>query len=53
MLRYAIITFIIALVAGALGFGGIAAGAEYLAGLFLIIFLVLLVLHVLGGRKRV
>ena len=52
MLRYALIAFVIALVAAALGFGGIAAGAEYLAGLFLVIFLVLLVLHLLGGKKR-
>lgn len=49
MLRYAIIAFI----AAALGFGGIAAGAPYLAGVFFVIFLVLAVLHLLGGRKAI
>lgn len=53
MLRYAIIAFIVAIIAAALGFGGIAAGAQYLAGVFFVIFLVLAVLHLLGGRSKV
>jgi len=51
MLRYAIIAFVIAIIAGALGFGGIAAGAEYIAGVLFLVFVVLLVLHLLGGKK--
>ncbi len=53
MLRWAIIAFIVAVIAAALGFGGIAAGAQYLAGVFFVIFLALFVIHLLGGRARV
>ena len=52
MLKYAIIFALISLVAGALGFGGIAAGsagiAKILFGLFLILAVVFLVLAALG-----
>ncbi|WP_017931964.1 DUF1328 family protein [Robiginitomaculum antarcticum] len=51
MLRWAIIFFVIAIIAAVLGFGGIAAGAQYIAGVLFVIFLVLLVLHFLGGKK--
>ena len=53
MLRYAIIAFIVAIIAAALGFGGIAAGAQYLSGVFFVLFLVLFVVHSLGGRTRI
>ena len=52
MLKYALIFALISLVAGALGFGGIAAGSEGIAkilfGLFLILAVVFLVLAALG-----
>jgi uncharacterized membrane protein YtjA (UPF0391 family) len=59
MLKYAIIFAIISLIAGALGFGGVAAGAAGIAkilfGLFLnlaVIFVVLAALGV-GAAKKV
>ena len=52
MLKYAIIFAIISLIAGALGFGGIAAGsagiAKILLGLFLILAVIFVVLAALG-----
>jgi uncharacterized membrane protein YtjA (UPF0391 family) len=43
MLRYAVIFFVIALIAAVLGFGGIAAGAADIAKLLFVVFLVLAV----------
>ena len=52
MLKYAIIFALISLIAGALGFGGVAAGAAGIAkilfGLFLILAVVFLLLAALG-----
>lgn len=52
MLKYAIIFALISLIAGAMGFGGIAAGsagiAKILFGLFLILAVVFVVLAALG-----
>lgn len=52
MLKYAIIFVIISLIAGALGFGGVAAGAAGIAkilfGLFLILAVIFLLLAALG-----
>ncbi|MFZ3117606.1 MAG: DUF1328 family protein [Variovorax sp.] len=52
MLKYAIIFAIVSLVASALGFGGVAAGAAGIAkvlfGLFLVLAVVFLVLAALG-----
>ena len=52
MLKYAIIFAVISLVAGLLGFGGIAAGAAGIAkvlfGLFLILAVIFIVLAALG-----
>ena len=52
MLKYAIIFALISLVAGALGFGGVAAGSAGIAkiffGLFLILAVVFIVLAALG-----
>ena len=54
MLKWAIIFLVVSLVAGALGFTGIASGAARIAkilfGIFLAIFLVLLVLAILAGE---
>lgn len=57
MLKYAIVFAIMSLIAGALGFGGIAAGfagiAKILFGLFLILAVVFIVLAALGvGAAR-
>lgn len=57
MLKYAIIFAVISLIAGALGFGGIAVGAAGIAkvlfGLFLILTVIFLVLAALGvGAAR-
>lgn len=53
LLGWALIFLVIALIAGALGYGGVARGATGIAkilfGVFLVIFLVLLVLSLLGG----
>ena len=57
MLKYAIIFALISLVAGALGFGGIATGsagiAKILFGFFLILAVIFIVLAALGvGAAR-
>jgi uncharacterized membrane protein YtjA (UPF0391 family) len=55
MLYYALIFFIVALIAGALGFGGIASAtagiAQILFFIFLIGFVVTLIMHLLSGRR--
>jgi uncharacterized membrane protein YtjA (UPF0391 family) len=54
MLYWAVIFLVVAIVAGALGFGGIAstsAGiARVLFGVFLVLFIVTAILQILGGR---
>ena len=54
MLRWAIIFFVVSLVAGALGFSGIASGARRIAkilfGLFLAIALVVLLIALAIGQ---
>jgi uncharacterized membrane protein YtjA (UPF0391 family) len=54
MLKWAFIFLIISLVAGALGFTGVARGASTIAkvrfGIFLAIFVVLLLLAILAGQ---
>ncbi len=55
MLRWAFAFFIIAIVAGILGFGGIAAGASDIARVcfffFIVVFVVSLVWGLMTGRK--
>lgn len=51
MLRYAIIFAVIALVAGALGFGYLADTSATFAKIFAGIFLVLAILGLLFGRR--
>jgi uncharacterized membrane protein YtjA (UPF0391 family) len=55
MLRWALIFLVCGLVAALLGFGGLAGAfigiAKTLVYVFLVIFLVLLVLGLLAGRK--
>jgi uncharacterized membrane protein YtjA (UPF0391 family) len=51
MLNYAIIFFIIALIAAVLGFGVIAVTAAWIAKVLFIIFLVLFLVSLLRPRK--
>jgi uncharacterized membrane protein YtjA (UPF0391 family) len=55
MLGWAITFFIIAIIAAALGFGGIAGSAVSIAQIlfviFLILFLISLVWHLVAGRR--
>lgn len=55
MLRYALIFLVLAIIAGAMGFGGIAVAsagiAKFLFTLFLIIFVVMLFMGVAAGKK--
>jgi uncharacterized membrane protein YtjA (UPF0391 family) len=52
MLYWAAVFFIIALIAGVLGFGGIAAGAVGIAKILFFFFLVLFVVSLLLGAIR-
>ena len=57
MLQLALIFLVVGLVAGLLGFTSIAGAsfaiAKFLAGLFLVLFLIFLVLAIAGVRKVV
>lgn len=50
MLRWAIVFVILALVAGVLGFGGLAGDFAYIAKILLFVFLVLFVVSLIFGR---
>lgn len=52
MLRWAIIFFIIAIIAAVFGFGGIAAGAVGIAKILFWIFVVLFVISLITGYSR-
>ena len=52
MLHYAIVFFIVALVAALFGFGGIAAGAVEIAKILFFIFIVLFVVSLIAGLVR-
>jgi len=53
MLRWAVIFFLVAIVAGVLGFGGIAAGAsEIVRVLFYVFVVVFLITLVMGAMRR-
>src|SRR4051812_8254963 len=51
MLHYAVVFFIIALIAAVFGFGGIAAGAVGIAKVLFFVFLILAVVSLLFGRR--
>jgi len=53
MLRWAIAFAIIALIAGALGFGGLAGTAADIAKFFALLFVVLFVIALVVGRSVV
>jgi uncharacterized membrane protein YtjA (UPF0391 family) len=52
MLRYAVIFFIVALIAAFLGFGGIAAGAAGIAKILFFGFLILAGIALVAGLLR-
>ena len=52
MLRYALIFFIVALVAALFGFGGIAAGAIGIAKILFFVFLIIFLVTLLLGLMR-
>ena len=55
MLNYMITFFILAIIASVFGFGGLAADfagiARFLAGLFILLFVISLVYSLVSGRK--
>jgi uncharacterized membrane protein YtjA (UPF0391 family) len=55
MLKWAVVFFIVALIAGALGFGGVATAAAGIAKilffLFLVLFLIALAAGIFVGKK--
>ena len=53
MLRWAVIFFVIALIAAFLGFGGIAGDAAGIAKILFFVFLVIAALSFLFGRRAV
>ena len=52
MLYYTIVFFLIAVLAGALGFGSLAGTAAVIAKVSFIIFLVLFVVSLFRGRRK-
>lgn len=52
MLRYALIFFIVAIVAALFGFGGIAAGATEIAKILFFVFVILFVVSLVAGLVR-
>lgn len=52
MLHYALLFLVIGLIAGVLGFGGIAAGAVGLAQILCFVFLAMAVVGFLAGLGR-
>jgi uncharacterized membrane protein YtjA (UPF0391 family) len=52
MLHYAVVFFVIALIAALFGFGGIAAGAVGIAQTLFFVFLVLAVVSFLFGQIK-
>jgi uncharacterized membrane protein YtjA (UPF0391 family) len=51
MLRWALAFAVLALLAGVLGFGGLAGDFSYFARILLFIFLVLFVVSLIFGRR--
>ena len=51
MLRYTVIFLIIAIIAGILGFGGVAVGAAAIAKIFFYIFVILFICSLVFGNR--
>ena len=52
MLEYAVTFFVIALIASALGFGGVAGLSAEIGWFFAVVALALLAVGILSGRRR-
>ncbi len=52
MLRYAVIFFVVAIIAALFGFGGIAAGATEIAKILFFVFLVLFIVSLVAGIMK-
>ena len=53
MLRWALIFLVVAIVAFLLGFTGLGSTAQYIAGVLFVVFLILLVISLVTGKKVV
>lgn len=53
MLRWAVAFFVLALIAALFGFGGLAGEMAWIGKVLLIVFIVLLVLSLVLGRRAV
>jgi uncharacterized membrane protein YtjA (UPF0391 family) len=53
MLHYALLFFVVAIIAAVFGFGGIAAGAAGIAKVLFVLFLICALVALLMGRSRV
>lgn len=51
MLRWAILFFVVALVAALFGFGGLAGDAAWIGKILLVVFLILAVVSMVIGRR--
>ena len=51
MLRWALVFFVVALIAAVFGFGGVAGEAAWIGKVLLVIFLILAVVSMLMGRR--
>ena len=51
MVRWAILFFVVALVAAAVGFGGIAGEAAWIGKVLLVVFLILALVSLVMGRR--
>lgn len=52
MLRWAIVFFVVAIIAGVFGFGGLAGELAWIGKVLVFVFLVLFVLSLIFGRGR-
>jgi uncharacterized membrane protein YtjA (UPF0391 family) len=52
MIRWALAFFVLALLAGIFGFGGLAGDLSYIAKILVLLFLVLFVVSLVVGRGR-
>lgn len=52
MLHYSVVFFVIAIIAGVFGFGGISSGATEIAKILFFVFLAITIVSFLFGRKN-
>jgi uncharacterized membrane protein YtjA (UPF0391 family) len=51
MLRWALLFFVVAIIAAVFGFGGIAGEAAWIGKILLVVFLILAVVSLVMGRR--